>query len=177
MAAAPVALPRAARETEDEYRRVRLTGAVAGAPIHILTSVQGEGPGYRVIAPVAAGERRVMVDLGFVPQGAKDRAVPRAEAAIEGTLLWPDETDGFTPPPDRAANIWFARDVPSMAEALGTEPLLVVATSALPGGPRPIPVTPDIPNNHRNYAITWFLLAAVWASMSVWLLLRLRRRG
>jgi hypothetical protein len=52
-----------------------------------------------------------------------------AEATITGTLHWPRETDGYTPPPDPVTGMWFARDVPAMAEALRTEPVLVVARS------------------------------------------------
>ena len=46
---------------------------------------------------------------------------------VEGALRWPQETDRFTSDPDREKNIWFARDVPLMAAALGTEPVMLVA--------------------------------------------------
>ncbi len=32
------------------------------------------------------------------------------------------------------------------------------------------------PNNHREYAVTWFSLAAVWVGMTLYLLWRIRRR-
>jgi surfeit locus 1 family protein len=56
--------------------------------------------------------------------------------------------------------------------------VLVVArrlSQAAPGV-TPLPVdTSRIPNDHLNYAITWFSLAAIWLAMSL-LFLR-RRRG
>ena len=40
----------------------------------------------------------------------------------------------------------------------------------------PLPVdTSRIPNDHLNYAITWFSLAAIWLAMSI--LFMRRRRG
>ena len=93
----------------------------------------------------------------------------------------PDETDAFTPEPDRAANIWFARDLGPMAEALGTEPLLIVAEShgGLAGGgewPKPLRLGVSLVNNHLQYAITWFSLALIWAVMSAMLVRRERPR-
>ena len=71
------------------------------------------------------------------------------------------------PAPDLARNVWFARDVAQMAVVLGTEETLVVARDAVVPGIEPMPVdTAGIPNDHLNYAITWFLLAAVWAGMT-----------
>jgi surfeit locus 1 family protein len=98
-------------------------------------------------------------------------------ARVVGTLHWPDETDSFTPPPDAARDIWFARDVPAMAAKLQTEPVLIVTREATGDGITPLPVgTQGIPNNHLNYAVTWFSLAAVWAGMTLLLLWRIRRR-
>jgi surfeit locus 1 family protein len=64
-----------------------------------------------------------------------------------------------------------------MAEALGTEPLLVVARE-VPGDAvllRPIDAA-GVPNDHLEYAVTWFSLAAIWAGMTVALVWRIRRR-
>ena len=64
-----------------------------------------------------------------------------------------------------------------MAEALGTMPVLVVLSSQTDQALTPLPVdTSGIPNDHREYAITWFLLAVVWAAMSLYLIWRVARR-
>ena len=57
---------------------------------------------------------------------------------------------------------------PAMAQALGTEPILVVAkqTSFNDSPVTPLPVdTAAITNGHLSYAITWFSLAAIWVAM------------
>lgn len=177
LAADPAPLPDAPEEARDEYRRVVVSGAFAPGEIHVLTSMKPHGPGFRVIAPFVTAEgRRIMVDRGFVPEAMKSAPREAAAATVAGALLWPDETDGFTPAPDRDRNFWFARDAASMAEALGTEPVLVVAET---GGewPQPLPVTVNIPNDHLQYAITWFSLALVWAVMTGVLLWRELRGG
>ena len=75
--------------------------------------------------------------------------------------------------------MWFARDLQPMAEVLGTEPVLVVLRSATQMDPSITPLPLDsaaVANNHLNYAITWFSLAAVWLGMTAFWLWRIRRR-
>jgi surfeit locus 1 family protein len=178
MSAAPAALPDAPTEAEHEYLRVQAEGTLAPGELHVYTSAPPRGVGYRVIAPMeTSGGRRILLDRGFVPIEAKDNARPTGPLRVEGMLLWPDETDRFISPPDRERNIWFARDVVQMAEALGTEPLLVVvAASDDPEAPTPLPVGVNIRNPHLEYAVTWFGLTAVWAVMTLYLLWRIKRR-
>jgi surfeit locus 1 family protein len=92
--------------------------------------------------------------------------------------LWPDDQNNNTPDPDLAANIWFARNIDTMAAALGTAPLMVVTTASTPADPRltALPVTTsNIKNDHFEYAVTWFLLAFVWAAMTIFLIIRTTR--
>ena len=143
--------------------------------LHVIGSQRPWGPGYRVISPLVLDDgRRVLVDRGFVPIDMKAPA-DRADAAtagqtldVTGLLLWPSETDGYTPEPDLGRNIWFARDVDAMAETLDTAPVMIVAESAGQAEwPRPVPPGVDVPNRHLEYAITWFGLAVAWAVMTV----------
>jgi surfeit locus 1 family protein len=55
---------------------------------------------------------------------------------------------------------------------------MVVTTATTPADPRltPLPVnTVDIKNDHFEYAVTWFLLAFVWAVMTLFLIIRTTR--
>ena len=176
--AAPVELPATPEVDSDQYLPVRVTGALEGEEAPVLTSIQGDGPGYRVVSAMVTGDRRILVDLGFVPEAAKPMSRTAGRVTVTGNLLWPQETDSWTPAPDQERNIWFARDLSAMSERLGTEPLLVVARSIEGAdlGTIPLPVdTAGIPNDHLNYAITWFGLALVWAFMSVALVTRVGR--
>lgn len=174
--AAPVPLPDSPEEERDEYLAVTVTGALGGVEIPVLVAHPDHGPGFRIIARLASGERDLLVDLGFVPDEARDLFRMEEEVVITGNLLWPDETDSWTPPPDAATGMWFARDAAAMGAALSAEPFLIVARDITPPlGTLPMPVgTEGIPNDHLGYAITWFALAAVWAFMSMILIRRMR---
>ncbi|MEM0924361.1 MAG: SURF1 family protein [Pseudomonadota bacterium] len=182
--AAPVALPAAPQEASDQFLQVALNGALGADELYVLTSRRPHGPGFKVISPFTLADgRRILVDRGFLPEAEKPMELRETAPAPDparavGTLFWPNETDSFTPDPDLEARLWFARDLPSMAGALGTEPVLVSLTAPLTGRwPEPAPVAHQIPNNHFNYALTWFALAAVWAVMTALWIRAERKRG
>ncbi|MEL6236224.1 MAG: SURF1 family protein [Pseudomonadota bacterium] len=176
MDAALPSLPDLPSEDAHEYRLVTLSGDIAPAELHVLTSARPEGAGYRIISPFTLADgRRLLLDRGFVPQAEKTTRRTGGPAEITGNLLWPDETTGYTPEPDPRRNIWFAREVQTMAAALETEPVMLVARSKTGDGIRPLPVSVNIPNDHLEYAITWFGLAAGWSGMTLLFLLRGRR--
>jgi surfeit locus 1 family protein len=180
LSAEPVALPAAPDPEADNFLRVRLAGETGGEALYVLTSERPWGPGFRVIAPIALeGGRTVMADLGYIPERMKSEAVAAGTSAeVTGALFWPREADSFTPAPDRAENVWFARDPAAMAEALEAEPVLVIADSHdLGEWPKPMRLGVNLRNDHLGYAVTWFSLAAIWAVMSVLLARRERRRG
>jgi surfeit locus 1 family protein len=176
LTAPPTELPDAPSEAEHEYRRVAADGALLPGELHVYTAAPFGGVGYRVIAPFETEGRRILIDRGFVPIDAKDAARPAGPLAVEGALVWPQETDGFTAAPDREANVWFARDVVLMSEALGTEPVMLVVERTDPAGPTPVPVTIDLRNPHLGYAATWYGLALVWAGMTGYWLWHIKRR-
>ncbi len=181
LAAAPVPLPADPDPARDRYLAVRLAGRTLGREIHVLASDAVAGPGYRIVAPFETDTgRAILVDLGFVPDAAVALPRPPEPLDLTGNLAWPDDADSFTPAPDLARNVWFSRDVPAMAKALGTEPVLVqvATTSAAFAAPRPAPLgTEGIPNNHLEYALTWFSLAAVWLGMTALWVWRIRQRS
>lgn len=178
--AGPVGIPAAPTQAMDQFLPVQATGVIGPDEITILASVQKIGPGYRIIAPFTlANGRRVLLDRGFVAIPAKSAPRPPLEATITGNLHWPDEISSATPPPDLGAGIWFARDIPAMAAALKTEPVLLVQRNSSEENlvTTPFPVSSaGIPNKHLEYVVTWFGLAIVWLGMTVFFLWRIRQR-
>ena len=181
LAQAPTPLDLTMTETDDEYRRVSLSGTPTGEEHNVLTSGTAAGTGYRVISKVTLDDGTdVMVDQGLLPLETKDAPPPTDTIEVTGTILWPDDKHGSTPDPDLPKNIWFARNVPDMSGHLDTAPIMVIASETTPPDPRvtPLPVTTsNIKNDHFEYAVTWFLLAAVWAIMSLYLIYRTRQEG
>ena len=173
--AAPVELPGALNPETDAYLPVTVTGTLGEQVLRVLVSQKDIGAGYRIISALTMPDRTVMVDRGFVPVNGGAQATLTQPVTLTGNLQWPNETDNFTPAPDLENNIWFARDVDAMAEALNTQPILIVArdVSFDDGDVTPFPVdTARIPNDHLQYAITWFSLAVIWLAMSAYFLRR-----
>lgn len=176
---APVSLPLEPDRAADRFMAVEVIGRYTSEEIDVLASAKGVGAAFRVISVFETDDaRRILVDRGFLPVAQRDVARSFPQARLQGNLHWPEEVDGFTPEPDLADNMWFARDVPALAEALGTEPVLLIlrATSETDPFATPYPVdSSGIPNDHLEYAVTWFSLAAVWFGMTGYFLWRMRR--
>ncbi|MFP4304303.1 SURF1 family protein [Rhodosalinus sp.] len=180
IAAEPVALPAAPDPRADRYLPVRAEGVIGAEELHVLVSTKTEGAGFRIVTPFETeGGRRLLLDRGFVPDEAKGAERRTGPVAVTGNLHWPDDRSSATPENDPGDNFWFARDLDQMAAALNTEPVLLVVRQEDPPAPgiMPLPVdTSGIPNDHLEYAVTWFGLAAVWVAMSGYLLWRTARR-
>ena len=177
--AEPVPLP-ASVDPSMKYLPVTVSGTTTGVEIDVLSHTKEQGGGYQVVSRfITVDGRAIMLDRGFVPQELRHVERGPVRLAVRGNLHWPDEKGSATPEPNLDENIWFARDVPAMAQALDTEPVMVVA-SFVEGdaqGVEPIPLAVEgIPNNHLSYAIQWFLIAATWAGMTVALISRIRQR-
>ncbi|WP_299784872.1 SURF1 family protein [uncultured Marivita sp.] len=175
----PAPLPATGDPATDRYQPVRLNGTVEPDELYVLVSQKRVGAGYRVISPfVTEDGRRILLDRGFIPVADRDNERDGGPAEVAGNLHWPDDRTSATPDNDIAGNTWFARDVAPMAEALNTEPLLVIARNISPPDPNvtPLPVdTSGIPNDHLQYAITWYSLAVVWLIGTIALVWRLRQ--
>ncbi len=163
-----------------KYAPIAVTGRTTGEEILILSGTHDLGGGYQVVSAFDTSDgRRILIDRGFIPQDDRNNPRPPVDLRIIGNLHWPEEKNSSTPEPNLTEGIWFARDVPQMAEALKTEPMLIVAAGVEGDSqgiqPLPIAIT-GIPNNHLEYAATWFMLAVIWAGMTVGLIWRIRQR-
>jgi surfeit locus 1 family protein len=187
--ASPIALPAAAswpslRATNDEYRRVKFDAVFEhGAEAVIYGAASAfrpdvSGPGYWIFTPARLADGSlVVVNRGFVPDGRQD-AKTRAEGQVLGTveivgaLRWPDQRHWFTPNDDPAHNLWFARDPQALAAAKGLGPVapfyVEQETPVPPGGlPQPGKLFVQLPDNHLQYALTWYGLAIVLLAVFV----------
>jgi surfeit locus 1 family protein len=171
MVAPPVSLDQALKMDAGamQYRRLALTGRFDNAKeAYVFTTADGE-PVYHVLTPFKAdGGQTLLVDRGYVP---KDRLDPSKRTAVEGETrlvgVWrvPDAPGAFTPAPDIARRIWYARDLKSIAATEHirlTAPVLIEAdASPNPGGwPKGGQTVVSFRNEHLSYAVTWFGLAA-----------------
>lgn len=163
---------------KDRYRPVTAEGRFTGETLYVLSGKPMIGAGVQVVSVLEMADgRRLLVDRGFLPDDDKHKQLTVRAVKITGNLMWPRDSNEYTPPPDPKTGLWFGRDAVSMAALLKTEPTFIVAREPTGDGIEAMPVdTSSIPNDHWGYAITWFLLAAVWAVMTVALVWRIRRQ-
>jgi surfeit locus 1 family protein len=157
-----------------EYGKASITGVfLHDKEFHLAARSLKDDVGIQVVTPVQTDDGAIVLfDRGWVPSLKKDPA-KRAEGQIEGKVQLTGVVRRaqiqrqFTPDnvPDR--NIWFYVDVPRMRQMAGGKPDPVLDTFFLEADTTPNPgglpiggqTQLDIPNDHLQYAVTWFLLA------------------
>ena len=156
-----------------EFRHVAADGVLLNDKEILLAAASEAGePGYHVLTPLRAANERIMfVNRGFIPLALKDPA-KRAAGQLSGTVhmvgllrVPPAAKPTFFLPDNRPdLNLWFWVDLTAMAEAAGVPdaaPFYIdVDATPNPGGwPKGGTTRLDLPNDHLQYAITWFCLA------------------
>lgn len=189
--AAPVALEPALEQWRDradvDYLPVRLEGEFRHADEqHYLATHKGQS-GWYVYTPLALADgRSIIINRGFVPYDLK-QAADRPWAPVSGAVSFHglarnplfDKPGWLLPDNTPADRTWYWKDHAAMAKAMGlptddTIPFFVDLTAyddptveAPVGGVTRV----ALPNNHLQYAITWFGLAAalvIVAGYVVW---------
>lgn len=199
LAAAPLPLPTPAQwgqltPAKDEFRRVRFSAAYLHLPDAMVYST-GSAVRDDVTGPVtwaflparlASGET-VVVNAGFVPNMMQQREVQNRAVAplvtghaedMTGYIRFPERAGWLTPAANVDQRLWFNRDHLAMARALGWNsggetiaPFYVDLEAPVPesGVPKPGPLSVHLPDDHMQYAITWFTLAGgVVIAFVVW---------
>jgi len=155
------------------FAKVRVQGrfrddlhALYGADVRELPG--GAVLGAQLIEPLERpGALPVLVDRGWVPIGPSPSIAPGGDA-VEGYVRLPETPGALSARDDPASRTFYTLDPAAIGAALGlpaVAPFTVVALGTASPGVVPIPATalPRPPNDHLNYAVTWFSLAAVLA--------------
>jgi len=154
-----------------EWRHVRAQGRfLHDKEAYVYATEFDLGLGVHVLTPlVMADGGVVLVDRGFVPIASKAPETREAgqvegDIAVSGIVRREGERNLFTPTTDEGQRMWYWRDIEGIARTVGVmlcAPVVIVAEQpANPGGlPKFAGYRVDIPNNHLQYAFTWFGLA------------------
>ncbi len=172
--APPVPVPQSLAEARGmEFRHVTDEGVFLNdKEIFLGATSEGGGQGYQVLTPLLESSGRIVfVNRGYIPGELKDPA-KRAAGQIAGTVsmrgllrLPPDGRPAWFLPDNRPdLNYWFWVDIPAMsaADRLNRVAPFYIDADATPnpgGWPRGGVTRLTLPNNHLQYAITWFSLA------------------
>jgi surfeit locus 1 family protein len=176
--AAPVTVPRSLGEARGmEFHHVTDEGVyLHDKEIFLGATSEAGRNGYQVLTPLQeSGGRIVFVNRGFIPAELKDPA-KRSAGEIAGTVrvqgllrFAPAKKPAWFLPDNRPdLNYWFWVDLPAMAAADQLDrvaPFYIDADATPnPGGwPRGGVTRLELPNDHLQYAITWFSLAVALA--------------
>jgi cytochrome oxidase assembly protein ShyY1 len=185
------------RPAHDEFRRVTFSATYQAGPDAMVYSAGSavrsdvSGPGTWAFLParLPTGET-VVINTGFVQNTMLDRAqqnravarlVTGAPLTLTGYLRFPELPGLLTPAQNPSARLWFVRDHAAMAKALGwgeVAPFYIDLESPVPEGgiPKPGALDVHLKDDHLQYAITWFGLAAVvLIAFAVWARGRVRQ--
>jgi surfeit locus 1 family protein len=163
-----------------QFRRVSIAGEFLNEhELYLAARSMNGNPGYHVMTPFRQAEGgTVLVDRGWVPIERK-LPVARAEGQLDGPLtidgvirVPPADKAWFQPDNEPGANMWYWIDLPAMAGhagALDAAPVYLDAGPAENPGGFPIggQTRVNLPNDHLQYAITWFALAVSLAVIYV----------
>lgn len=163
---------------EMQFRRVRLEGTfdhdqeMYVGP-RVLKGMKGDN-GYHVVTPFTLkdSKERILVNRGWVPTDQRDPSTrpdsqPKGEVVVEGTVRDDDIKNAFTPKNDIRNNEWFVVDVDQMSNVTDSLPFIVYSmpesNSVYGNNKLPIGIgsKPDLPNDHFQYALTWFTLSGL----------------
>lgn len=188
--AAPAAVPKTPSEALGmEFRHVSDEGVFLNdKEIYLGATSEGGGQGYQVLTPLLEpGGRVVFVNRGYIPAELRD-PTKRALGQIAGTVrvqgllrLPPAGRPNWFLPDNRPdLNYWFWVDLPAMsaADKLGRVAPFYIDADATPnpgGWPKGGVTRLTLPNNHLQYAITWFSLAV--ALIVIYVLFHRRNAG
>lgn len=166
---APVAPEQAAErfaaEPSADYILVEVQGRFVGPTRWLYAVVDGK-PGWHAVDLLErAGARPVLIDRGGLADEMRGQITrPEGEVAVRGFARRPQAAAGaFQPPSDPAEGIYYWRDAVGMAGP-GAFSFLVERLPEAGDGPWPRAQKPDpsgLPNNHLDYALTWFSLAGL----------------
>jgi len=178
--AAALAAPTAALPTDlaaargMEFRHVRATGEFLHQHEFFLGASNDAGvTGYQVVTPLRLADGAVLlVNRGWIDAGLKDPSKRAAgeiagPVTVEGLLRLPPagRPNWFVPDNRCDIDYWFWIDIPAMARCGGLDRVLPFYVDAGPapnpgGWPKGGVTRTELPNDHLQYAITWFSLAA-----------------
>jgi surfeit locus 1 family protein len=190
VAASPVAAPHSLEEARGmEFHHITDEGVfLHDKEIFLGATSEAGRQGYQVLTPLLeAGGRTVFINRGFIPAELKD-SNKRDVGQIAGTVriqgllrLPPAEKPAWFLPDNRPdLNYWFWVDLPAMsaADKLDRVAPFYIDADATPnpgGWPKGGVTRLALPNDHLQYAITWFSLAV--ALIVIYVLFHRRNAG
>ena len=164
------------KNNDFSYKKSSLSGKIdQSKELHFFNINSYGQSGYNIIVPLLTDGRTVYVDLGwtnFTDINSKEfmfRSLT-GELDFKGILIYSKERRLFSPQPDTIKNSWYLMNIEEMDQftKLNSEKYIfrVVEQEYYLDLLNEFTAI-NIPNNHLQYAITWFALAISIAAMYI----------
>jgi surfeit locus 1 family protein len=168
-----------AAEAHDFYPAI-LRGRFGAQMVFWFTQIENkpsgldrlDAAGYHMLVPFMLEDgSAIMVDRGFMPARLLDIPAPPPPQGLQELaviLRWPDGRGAFDNADDAARDLFYVRDPKAIGAhwQLALPPMLGEAAFANESWPRGGQTRFSMPNNHLQYAVTWFGLAIVLVIVS-----------
>jgi len=164
------------KNNDFSYKKSSISGKIdQSKELHFFNINSYGQPGYNIIVPLLTKGRTVYIDLGwtnFKDINSKEfmfRSL-NGELDFKGILIYSKERRLFSPKPDTIKNNWYLMNIKEMDQftKLNSEKYIfrVVEQEYYLDLLNEFTAI-NIPNNHLQYAITWFALAISIAAMYI----------
>lgn len=165
--------PRAGVAEDMRFQRLTLAGVwMHDAETQLIGRTFEGTAGYHVVTPLKLDDGRILlVNRGWVDEDyrrpeTRPGSLAPGRQRIDAILRLPKRKGYFVPDNDPVGDFWFTLDIDGIAihHDLGADVIRSYSADALrPDGPLAQPIGAaveiDIPNDHRNYALTWYGIA------------------
>ena len=170
----------ALRRAQHDFYPAKLKGRFGEEVVFWFTQIENkptglsrtDSAGYHMLVPFYLRDgSALLVDRGFIPQRLLDIPAPpppQGAVVLDAVLRWPDGRGAFDNQDNPAKNLFYVRDPKAIGAhwQLDLPPMLADAATANDSWPRGAQTRFSMPNNHLQYAVTWFGLAIVLVIVS-----------
>ena len=147
------------------YQKVKFDGKFDFTKQIYLYSLNEKGtPGYDVITPLKTNTNEILlINRGWIQNDKKaDTKINKVNIRdFEGIIKKITKPNLFKPENDIKKNIWYSLNLRDLMEFTGykLDNFVIILQNNQNGFIKKKIVTPNLPNNHLKYALTWYSVA------------------
>jgi surfeit locus 1 family protein len=161
---------------ENEYKKYSVRGHYLYDRELYLMMRPFEGKiGNHLITPFVRADTgdTILINRGWAPREYSSPIPDQIkDETVVGIMRGSEKGGSFSAVNNQQVNEWFWRDIPTMASVSGAKEIYLEALRDPKSEGYPIGgiTKVAIPNNHLNYAVTWFSLSAALTAMTVFMI-------
>jgi len=145
------------------YLRIKTSGNINfNKQIYLYNLNESGDPGFDIVTPIIIDKKNYLLNRGWIPFNKKNtQEINMLDPNnIIGVLKKQLKESRFKPENNIYENYWFTLNRKDIFQYTGKNfsPFIIYLNNNL-DLPKPKIITAKISNNHKKYAITWFLLA------------------